>query len=70
LKDIVTHKVHETTALNEELQTKNAKIQELTTENDQLKDDVRDKVQENTALKQQLIEIVQNRAEVETSEMI
>jgi len=63
LKDIVTHKVHETTALNEELQTKNAKIQELTTENDQLKDDV-------TALKQQLIEIVQNRAEVETSEMI
>jgi len=47
--------------LNEELQTKDAKIQELKAENDQLEDDVRDKVQEK---------IVQNRAEVETSEMI
>jgi uncharacterized protein YdcH (DUF465 family) len=56
--------------LNKELQTKNAKIEELQAENDQLEDDVRDKDQANTALKQQLIEIVQNRAEVETSEMI
>eukprot|EP00984_Skeletonema_dohrnii_P009466 scaffold3622_cov145-Skeletonema_dohrnii-CCMP3373.AAC.4 len=55
---------------NEELKTKNAKIQELTTENDQLKDDVRDEDQEITALKQQLIEMVQNRAEIERSEMI
>eukprot|EP00984_Skeletonema_dohrnii_P009471 scaffold3622_cov145-Skeletonema_dohrnii-CCMP3373.AAC.9 len=54
----------------EELQTKDAKIQELQAENEQLKDDVRDKDQEITALKQQLIEMVQNRAEAETSEMI
>ena len=61
----------------QELQTKNAKIQELQATNEQLMDAVRKKdaqVQrleaETTSLKRQLIGIVQNRAEVETSEMI
>lgn len=61
----------------QELQARNATIHELLTSNEQLMKVLNDKdaqVQrleaETTSLKRQLIEIVQNRAEVETSEMI
>ena len=60
-----------------ELQTKDAKIQELQTVNEQLKDVLSKKDEQvqrleaqAISLQHQLIEIVQNRAEIETSEMI
>ena len=67
-----------------ELETKDAKIQELQTvteelqtKNEQLKEDGREKDEmvqrlreETRYLQLQMVEIVQNRAEVETSEMI